>query len=148
MAWVISGKHLQNQWAGTTNGVIDLDTDTMRVMLLTNTEVPAVDSDDFIRDFNANEGATATAYVDGGPTVGSVTVSTPSSGVITIDAADIVIAQDASGFTNARYAVLYKDSGVEATSPIFAWANLGADKSIVGGSLTLAIDAAGIFTVS
>ena len=147
MAWVISGKHLQNMWAGTANGVIDLDTDTIKVMLLTNTEVPATDTDDFIDDFVANEVATGSSYSAGGPTV-SPTVSTPSSGVITIDMADLVIAQDATGFTDARYAVLYKDSGVDSTSPIFAWANLGADKSIVGGSLTLAIDAAGIFTVS
>ena len=147
MAWVISGKHLQNQWAGTTNGVIDLDTDTIKVMLLTNTEVPATDADDFIDDFVANEVAAGSSYSAGGPPV-SRTVSGPASGVVTIDMADVVIAQDASGFTNARYAVLYKDSGVDSTSPIFAWADFGADKSIVGGSLTLAIDAAGIFTVT
>ena len=57
---------------------------------------------------------------------------------------DITIAQDATGFTNARYAYLYD----AASSRIICYADLASDRSIVTGPLGLQIDAAGVYTIS
>ena len=46
---------------------------------------------------------------------------------------DITWSQDASGFEDARYAILYKDSGAAATSPLIAYADLGGDKGNKAG---------------
>ena len=97
-------------------------------------------------DVSANQVATGTGYT--GPiTLASPTV-TMTSGVVKFDANDVVIPQDASGFANGRYIVFYKVGGTDATSPLIAWGDLGATKSITGGSLTFQWNSNGIFTLT
>ncbi|MGB8275371.1 MAG: hypothetical protein WCF16_08915, partial [Alphaproteobacteria bacterium] len=64
----------------------------------------------------------------------------------TFDANDVTWLQSATGFSNARKAVLYKDTGVATTSRLIAYADFAADKGNVAGDLTLQMDAAGIIT--
>ena len=71
---------------------------------------------------------------------------TLSAGTVTFDAADATWPQSAAGFSNARKAILYKDTGTASTSPLIAYADFGADKGNVTGDLTLQMDAAGIIT--
>jgi hypothetical protein len=46
-------------------------------------------------------------------------------------------AQHASNPTNARYVILYKDSGVAATSALIAYADLGSTVDMSTGDLTV-----------
>jgi hypothetical protein len=136
-------KWILNQLNGA--NVIDWDTDTIKLMLTTSTYTPNASTHDF-KDDITNE-VTGTNYVAGGTALASKSV-TESAGVVTVDAADITWSQHASGFSNARYAVLYKDTGVAATSLVVGYIDFTSDKGNVSGDLTVQFNAAGIFTSS
>ena len=136
-------KFVKNQNDGT--AVIDWNTDTIKVALVTNTYVPAPTTHDFFDDIT-NE-VSGTNYTAGGATLGSMT-AVESAGTLTVDGADVTWTQSASGFTTARFAIIYKSTGTASTSPLFGYIDFGADKGNVAGSLILSWNAAGIFTVN
>lgn len=123
--------------------VIDWDTDTIKVALATSTYTPSASTHDFFNDIT-NE-VTGTGYTAGGATVGSIAV-TESSGTATVDGADVTWSQDGSGFTDARYAILYKDTGTATTSPLVGYIDLTTDRNNVDGDFTIEWSASGIFT--
>lgn len=149
MAWVLYGKYKENLF--TQANPVDFDdnaTTTAKVALVTASYIPNVDTHDFWNDVSVNE-VSGTGYTAGGNAVGNKSVSTPSSGVVTIDADDPATwAQNAAGFTTARYAILYKDTGNTATSPLIAYYDMTSDRGNVSGDFAIALDAAGIFTAS
>lgn len=125
-------------------GAIDWDTDTIKVMLVNSTYTPSPTTDNFLNDVDANE-ITGTGYTAGGETIASISV-VESAGVSTIDGADVSWLQNAGGFTNARYGIIYKDTGVNTTSPLVGYIDLTTDKSNVNGDLTIQWGVSGIFT--
>lgn len=127
-------------------GAIDWDTDTIKVMLVNSTYTPAPTTDNFIDDIDTDE-VTGTNYTAGGETIETISV-TESTGVTTVDGDDVTWLQSGSGFANARYAVIYKDTGTPATSPVVGYIDLVTDKSNVNGDLTIQWGASGIFTQS
>jgi hypothetical protein len=131
--WVMNHNYLENQENGVT--VVDFDTDTINVALITSAVAPDEDSHQFFDDLNANE-VSGTNYVAGGETVTNMAV-TLLAGTVTVGGDDVAWLQNAGGFNNARYAVVYKDTGLASTSPIIAHSDLGGDKGNVDGKLTL-----------
>jgi hypothetical protein len=123
--------------------VVDFDTDTIKVMLVTNTYVPSA-TGHAAKNSVTNE-VTGTNYTAGGAALGTVTV-VDSTGTITFDAADTTWTQNAGGFSTARHAIIYKDTGTAATSTLIGWIDFGADKGNVAGDLTLQWNASGIVT--
>lgn len=122
---------------------IDWDTDTIKVMLVTNTYVPNADTHVYKSDItNEVSGSNYTA--------GGVTLTTPSvseaSGTTTVDFDDATWLQHATGFSNARYAIIYKDTGVAATSVLMGYINMTSDRGNVNGDLTLQWAGTGVFT--
>lgn len=81
---------------------------------------------------------------------GSMTVSAPSSGVVTVSGTSITFAQSGAGFANGRYLVLADVStGVDSTSPLICAADLGATFGNVAGALTINTDTGNaIFTLT
>ena len=75
-------------------------------------------------------------------------VPTETNGVFTFDAADVTWLQNASGFTNARYAIVFKSGADGANSPLIGYMDLGGDKGITGGDFSIQWAATGIFTVA
>jgi len=126
------------------SSVIDWDTDTIKVMLVDSTVTPLAATHDFIDDLDTNE-VTGTNYTAGGATIASLAV-TEASGIATVDGADVTWSQHASGFTDARFAVIYKDTGTPATSLIVGFIDFTSDKGNVNGDLTVQWNASGIFT--
>jgi len=129
---------------------VDFDADTINVGILTSTHTPDTGDatvQEHWDDVSTNEVATGSTYSAGGPTLANDDV-TLSSGTVTYDADDLAVLQDATGFTNGRYAILYKDSGTPATSPLIASLDLGADQDITGGDLVFAWNTNGIFTLA
>ncbi len=59
---------------------------------------------------------------------------------------DITFAQNAAGFTNARYAILYTTSigSADASYPVVAVCDLGANQSVQAASLVLTCPAGGL----
>lgn len=129
---------------------VDFDTDVLKVGILTSaftSDTTAGSAQNFWADISANEVSTGTSYT--GPiTLTSVTV-TGTTTVATFDAADInLLADIGGGFTNGRWAVLYKDSGVEATSPLIMVLDLGSDKNLQAANIDLIWAVTGLITWS
>lgn len=149
--WCIGVTHLMyypallGQWAGTANGVFDLDADTIKVSAHTNTYTVNQDTHDFFDDVT-NE-VTGTNYTAGGATLGSVTL-TRSTTTVTFDAADVVWTQSGAGFSTGRKFVVYRSTGTASTSRLFSVVTADADVGNVTGDLTIAWNASGIATWS
>lgn len=126
------------------NGGVDLDTDTIKVGLVTSAYSPNIDTDEFYSDIT-NE-VSGTGYSAGGEALANKSVTqdnTDNEGVF--DADDVTWA--ASTIT-ARGAFLYKDTGVAATSPLICYFDFTTDKSSSSGNFTLQWDAEGILNLT
>lgn len=127
------------------NKEIDLDTDTIKVMLTTSAYVPNQDTHQY-KSSVTNE-VTGTGYTATGATLTSPTVTyDTATNVLKFDAADTSWA--ASTIT-ARYAVIYDATpATDATRPLIGYVDFGADVSSTAAAFTITWDAAGIFTIT
>lgn len=127
------------------NGVepIDLDTDDIRVMIVKSTYTPDFVNHAFISSVDANEVAAGTSYSAGGVALAGKSMAIATGNAV-LDATDMVIAQDATGFTDGFYVVFYKYNALNTAARLIALGELGANKSIVGGPLTFNWNVAGI----
>jgi hypothetical protein len=126
------------------NGDIDLDTDTIKVMLLSSSHTPAGDSDEFIDDVSSNE-VTGTGYTAGGATLSNKSVTVDNT-----DDEGVFDADDTSWSTStitAHYAIIYKDTGTPSSSPIIAEIDFGADKISSGGTFSIQWNSEGILNL-
>jgi hypothetical protein len=128
------------------NGSIDLDTDTIKVALVGAAYTPDIDTHDFWDDVSANE-SSGTGYTAGGTTLANpaVTVVTASD-LGKFDADDV--SWTISSALSARYAVLYKSTGVAGTSPLIGYVDFGSTTSIGSGTLAITWSASGILTLA
>lgn len=123
--------------------VHNLDADTIRIGIITSSSTPtASDATPRWGDYSANQVATGGTYADKGPDI-SATYS-EAAGVGTLDATDVTISQDGSGFTNGRWGIIYNDTATNDEA--IAFVDLGADRSIVSGDLVITWNASGIAT--
>jgi len=113
---------------------IDLDTDTIKVMVVTSAYTPS-QTHDFIDDANANQ-VSGTGYTAGGTAVSGVTLALDGNTVEWVHN-DITWAQSGSGFSTGRTFIWYKDTGTASTSPLIMYMTEGADFGNVSGALTL-----------
>lgn len=126
------------------NAEIDFDTDTIKVMLCTSSYTPNQDTHQY-KSSVTNE-VTGTGYTAGGATLASKTVTyTSGTNTITLDAAD---PSWTSSTITARFAVFYKSTGTDSTSPLICYWNFGADQISTAATFTLQINASGIITLS
>ena len=126
------------------NGGIDLDTDTIKVMLVTSAYVPDQDTHEF-KSSVTNE-VSGTGYTAGGATIAGAAVTqdnTDNEGVF--DATDVTWG---SSTITARGAVIYKSTGVDATSPLICYIDFGSDKSSNNGDFTIQWNAEGILNLN
>lgn len=121
---------------------------TLKCMLVTASYTPNQNTDEFVTTPITNE-VSGTGYTARGNACASPTWSGPDgSGVSTFDASDPATwTQNAAGFSNARRAVFYYDTGTNGTSRLVAYTdNYGADLGNVAADLVVQINAAGIYT--
>lgn len=130
-------KHLQN-------GDIDLDTNTIKVALLTSSYTPSQAHESATDLTLASNEVTGTGYTARGATLSSVTISYATL-VTTFDAADTAWT---SSTITARYAVVYKDTGTDSTSWLIGYIDFGADQTSSAGTFTIQWNASGIATVT
>ena len=123
---------------------IDLEGDTIKLMLLDSNHTPDADADVFIDDVSANEVSASGDYTTGGValTVTSSTDDTDNEGVF--DAADLALT---SSTITARYAIIYKDTGTPGTSPIICEIDFGSDQSSSAGTFTITFASEGIINI-
>lgn len=145
----VSGKTYANavlgQYGGAGNGTsqaarrVDWLGDTIKVSLHTSSYTPSQTTHCYYSDLT-NE-VTGTGYTAGGATLGSTT-ATKSSLTVSLDAADT---SWTTSTITARYAVIRKDTGSSATSPVLGYVDFGADQSSTAGTFTITWDSTGIF---
>lgn len=87
---------------------------------------------------------TGTGYTASGQAVSGLTITFNNSGSI----AKIKLDGDNNAWTSstltARYAVVYKWTGVAATSPLICWVDFGSDQSSSSGTFEIQWNASGI----
>lgn len=127
----------------TTQLAIDLDLETHKGALFSNSLTPNFDSDTAygVAPYNANE-VTGTNWAAGGVAL-TGTGLTISSGVIVYDATDVSVAS--TTLTNARAYLLYAD--VLAGDRGIVLIDFGGDYSTVAGTFAIAWHATGIIRI-
>jgi hypothetical protein len=127
------------------NKEIDLDSDSLKLLLTSSSYTPNQDTHQYKSDVS-NE-ITGTGYTAGGATVGSVTVSYDTgTNVLSFDANDVTWT---AASVTARYGVLYDATpGSDATRPLIGWIDFGGDVTSTGADFTIAWNASGIGAVT
>jgi hypothetical protein len=135
MAWVFYHTFKKAQLNG--NGV-DFDTDNIDVLLLKSTATPTIATDEFVNTAVASSGeVSGTNYAR--KDITSVAVPSASAGTITVTGNDAALsyAQSSSGFNNARYALMFKNTSSDATARLIAYNDFGSNKNNTSGSFQL-----------
>lgn len=126
------------------NGGIDLDTDTIRVMLVTSAYTPDQDAHEF-KSSVTNE-VTGTGYTARGAALANKAVTQDNTNNL------MKFDSDDTTWTNstitARGAVVYKDTGTDGTSPLICYIDFGADKSSSVSNFTIQWNASGIVNLT
>lgn len=127
----------------TTQLAIDLDLETHKGALFTNTITPNFTTDTAfgVAPYDANE-VSGTGWAAGGVALTGTTV-TGASGTLTFDATDVSAAS--TTLTNARGYLLYADA--LAGNNAIVLVNFGSDYSTNNGTFAITWNASGIFTV-
>lgn len=123
------------------NGAIDLDTDTIKVALVTSSYTPNADTHEDMADVTG-EVANGNGYTTGGATLANKTVTAD-----TTDDEGVFDANDVTWSTStitARGAVVYKSTGTAANDLLICYFDFGADKSSSAGNFTITWNAEGI----
>lgn len=146
MAVTVSGLFLPT-WLDildTTQLAIDLDLETHKLAMFTNSITPNFSSDTAyaVAPYNANE-VSGTGYTVGGALITSTTITESPTGTAMWDAADT--SWTTSTITNARCGLAYADA--LAGNNAIVLINWGADFSTVAGTFLVQWAATGIFTI-
>lgn len=131
-------------------GVHNLETDTIRMALVTNAVTPAAgDSDPRFGAGGGTNYATPQVTAGGNYPAGGFTLANPSvtlvSGSARFDADDVTAAQDASNPDNARWGILYNDTA--AGKQAIGFLDLGAVSDLSAGPFSTTWSASGIAEV-
>lgn len=128
----------------TTQLAVDLDLETHRVAMFTNTITPNFSTDTAygVAPYNANE-VSGTNYTAGGALLTSTVVDESPTGTLRWDAADVSWAS--STITNARCALVYADALGGNNAIVLV--NFGADYSTSNGTFTIQWAAGGVLTI-
>lgn len=126
------------------NAEVDWDTMSIKVMLTTSSYVP--NQDTHIYKSSVTNEVSGTGYTARGATLTNKTIGyTAATNTIKLDAGDVTWT---SSTITARYAIIYVDTGSDASSVLLGYVDFGTDQSSSSGSFTIAWDIAGIFTIS
>lgn len=119
---------------------LKFDTDTLKMALVVvGGGIPSTSKTgvQYVSDVTGtNAEVTGTGYAR--QTLAGVTVAFGSGDDVDFSFSDITFLQNAAGFTNARYGVLFKDAGgADTANPVIAIIDLNATISVVPGDLVL-----------
>ena len=127
------------------NGSLDLDTDTLKLMLVTSTYAPNIDTHTKRSDVT-NE-ITGTGY-----TAGGVALTTKTVTADTTNDRGVFDADDASWATStitARGAVIYKSrGGASSADELLLYIDFGSDITSTASTFSIVFNAIGILTLS
>jgi hypothetical protein len=123
---------------------IDHDNDTFKMALASSSYTPNIDTHDFFDDIT-NEVA-GTGY-----TAGGATLTNPAASQDSVNDRSEWDFDDVTWSTatiTARYAIIYKSTGTDSTSPLIGYIDFGADQGVVGVDLKIALNAEGFLALT
>lgn len=125
-------------------GAIDLDTDTIKAMLVTSTYSPNMDT--HTKKSDVTNEVSGTGYTAGGVTLASITVTQDNTNDKAVfDAADL---SWSTATITARGLVIYKDTGTGSTSPLLCYLDFGSDVASTAGTFSVQFSSSGILALS
>ena len=133
------------------NKIHDLDADDFRMGIITTATTPAVNTaaphwaGTGTTNMSTNQVVTTGTSYTAPLVLASEAWALNATGA-NMDVADISLAQDASGFTNGRWGVVYNNT--DANKRAIGYLDLGSDRSLVAGSVTITINASGILSLA
>lgn len=133
------------------NKIHDLDADDWRLGVATGTTTPAVNTaaphwgGTGTTNFATNQVATATGY-SGPIALTSESWALTATGAA-MDFADVTIAQDASGFTNGAWGIIYNNTDANKRAIGYIELSAAGTLSNVSGPVTITLNAAGVFAL-
>lgn len=134
------------------NKIHDLDSDDWRMGIVTTGNVPTVNESaphwggTGTTNFATNQVATGTAYT--GPIVLTSEAWTLTATGAAMDVADISIAQDAGGFSNGAWGIVYNNTDANKRAIGFVELSSGGTLSNVSGAITITINASGALALA
>ncbi len=128
----------------TTQLAIDLDLETHKVAMFSNSITPNFSTDTAygVAPYNANE-VSGTGYTSGGTVLTGTALSESPTGTVMWDATDV--SWTTSTITSARCALVYADALAGNNGIVLV--NFGADYSTSAGTFTIQWASGGIFTL-
>lgn len=132
-------------WLSVLNKEVDVDSDSLYVMLCTSTYSPNQDTHQY--KSSVTDEIAGTGYTANGQALSGVTVTyTAGTNVTMIDCND---PSWASSTLTARYAVYYdRTPSTDATRPVMVLQNFGSDQTTNNGTFGITINAAGLLTIT
>jgi len=131
------------------NGVHKLGSDTVKLGLIKGTVAPTMADPNPCWGSGGGTNLSTNAVAAGVKWTGPVTLTNVTSGLsggkYVFGADNVDIDQDVSGFTDARWGVIYNDT--QAQKKAIAFVDLGSDRSIQSGPLTIKWNVGGILTI-
>lgn len=130
----------------------NFENDTIKLALITNGVTPGA-NDATPQwgagsgvDYDGNEVVNTGGYTAGGETVPVTFTRTAAVTTLDDNSGNVALAQNASGFTNAYWGILYNDSA--ASKQCIAFVELGGPVSEVAGPVNINWNASGILTIT
>lgn len=126
---------------------VNLSTDTMQLGVVTTATVPTMATADprwgagGTTNFSTNQVGTGGGYT--GPITLSGVTWTNVSGVLTFRATDVVIPQNASGFSNGAYGIIFSNTSAGKIAIGYIELSSAGTATIVSGSITIDFQGAG-----
>jgi hypothetical protein len=133
--------------------VHNLESDTIKLGIITDVITPnATDATPAWStasgvDYDGNEVGTGGGYTANGETVGSVGWDI-SGATATLSGADVSLAQDASGFTNGAWGILYNSSAAASQAIAFVELDSSGGLDETAGDININWNSDGILTVA
>jgi len=124
----------------------DFTNDTLKLGIIDNTVTPtAADATPAWSDYSANEVSAAGGYTANGITLANVSYA-EANGVGKLDADDISLSQNGSGFTDGYWGILYNDTN--AGDAAIGFVELGGPVSEQAGPISINWNVNGILTIT
>lgn len=140
-AWTFFDSFITRQLNG---NAIDLDTDEIRLAIITAAVTPVQGTHDFWNDLNTNEVANGNGYTSPGNIV-AIDAIAASGGSVTVSASSASTSwtQNASGFNNGKHFVLYQNTGTPSSSALIAFATYSGTLDLTAGDITVTFGTTG-----
>lgn len=129
------------------NKIHNLSSDALQLGIVTTATVPAMNTaiphwgGTGTTNFATNQVSTAGGYT--GPIALASITWTNVAGVLTLKATDVVIPQNASGFANGAWGIIYNNTDANKRAIAYIELSSGGTASIVSGSITIDFQGAG-----